>query len=138
MSNSASASTGHGKGTYGVVIVAADRLGGALVAGADADDGDGRAVEADLRVDGAEHDAEQSEDDRHQGVSRLQDRRARQLGSASVTKKDMEERGVAHRLNLLAALDRAGGAGVLARLEGAGGGGRSQRVGDGGREDGQG
>ena len=40
-------------------------------AAADANDGDRRAVEADQRLDGAEDDAEQTEDDRHHGIGRL-------------------------------------------------------------------
>ena len=61
--SSASARLETASSTHSVAVVAADGRGGALVAGADADDGDRRAVEADQRVDGAEDDAEQTEDD---------------------------------------------------------------------------
>ena len=47
--------------TYDVVVLAADSLGRARVAGADTDDGDGRAVEANEAGDGPEDDAEQTE-----------------------------------------------------------------------------
>ena len=49
--------------TYGVVVVAADGVGSALVASADTDDGDGAAVEADEDVQVLEEDAEEAQDD---------------------------------------------------------------------------
>ena len=57
--------------TYDVVVLAADRVGGARAAGADADDGDGRAVEAEHHVETLDDDAEQTEEERARGGGRL-------------------------------------------------------------------
>ena len=59
------------EGTHDVVVLAADDVRAARVAGADADDGDGRAVEADERVDALEDDAEQAEEERRSRVAGL-------------------------------------------------------------------
>ena len=72
------------EGTYGVVVVAADGLGVALVAGADADDGDGRAVEAEEDVNPLHDDAEQSEKSR--GRRRAGLLRRRRMGVSSVVR----------------------------------------------------
>ena len=52
--------TRRGKGTHDVVVLAAHRVGRALVAGGHANDGNGRAAETDERVDALEDDAEQA------------------------------------------------------------------------------
>ena len=57
--------------TYGVVVVAADGVGSALVAGADTDDGDGGAGEADKDVHALDDDAKQAEERRSSGVASL-------------------------------------------------------------------
>ena len=57
--------------TYNVVVLAANRVGGALVTSADADDGDGRAVEAEKYVDALDDDAEEAEEERARGGGRL-------------------------------------------------------------------
>ena len=49
---------------YDVVVLAADGISGAAVAGTHTDDGDGRAVEAEEDVDPLHDDAEQSEEKR--------------------------------------------------------------------------
>ena len=53
------------------VVLAANGLGAARVAGADADDGDRRAVEADEDVDALDDDAEQAEEERRSGAAGL-------------------------------------------------------------------
>ena len=60
-----------GKNTHDVVVLAAHCSGRALVAGSDADDGDGRAVEADEGVDALEDNAEQAEEERRGGTAGL-------------------------------------------------------------------
>ena len=57
--------------TYDVVVLAAHGVGAALVAGADTDDGNGRAVQADEGVDGPKDDTEKAEDDRNERVAGL-------------------------------------------------------------------
>ena len=57
--------------TYDVVVLAAHGVGVALVASADTDDGDGRAVQADESVDGPEDDTEKGEEDRNDRVAGL-------------------------------------------------------------------
>ena len=46
---------------YDVVVLAADGISGAAVAGTHTDDGDGRAVEAEHDVDALDYDAQQAE-----------------------------------------------------------------------------
>ena len=58
---------------YDVVVLAADGISGAAVAGTHTDDSDGRAVEADERIDVVQDNAEQREDDRDHRVRCLQD-----------------------------------------------------------------
>ena len=61
----------HEEDTYDVVVVAADDVRAARIAGADTDDGDGRAVQADESVDGPEDDTEKGEEDRNDRVAGL-------------------------------------------------------------------
>ena len=49
--------------THDIVVLAADGLGTARIAGADTDDGDGRAVEADEHIDTLDDDAEETEEE---------------------------------------------------------------------------
>ena len=56
--------------TYDVVVLATDRVGRALVV-ADADDGDGRALDADYSVDALDNDAEQAQERARDGVGCL-------------------------------------------------------------------
>ena len=49
-------------GTHDVVVLAADSLGIARVTGGHADDGDGRAGEADKDVDALDNNAKQAEE----------------------------------------------------------------------------
>lgn len=63
---------GQGKYTHDVVVLAADDVRAARVAGADADDVDGRALEADEDVDALDDDAEQAEQEGRDRVSGLE------------------------------------------------------------------
>ena len=80
-----------GAGTHDVVVLAADGLGRALVAGADADDGDRGAVEPDKRVDALEDDAEQAEQERHGGVAGLQEQTRGTSARSPETKTEARE-----------------------------------------------
>ena len=69
---------------YDVVVLAADGISGAAVAGTHTDDGDGRAVEAEEDVNPLHDDAEQSEKSR--GRRRAGLLRRRPMGVSSVVR----------------------------------------------------
>ena len=56
--------------TYDVVVLAADRVGRALIV-ANADDGDGRALDADDSVDALDDNTEQAQEHARDRVGRL-------------------------------------------------------------------
>ena len=57
--------------TYDIVVLAADHVSSARVSRADANDGDGRAVDPEEDVDAVHHNAEQAEEKVSDGVGGL-------------------------------------------------------------------
>ena len=109
-----------GNATHDIVVLAADSLGGARVASADAHDRDGRAGEADKDVDALDNDAEQAEEASDGGVRGLIVASRQSLQSVA---PDIEH---AYTLHAVAALDGARRARIALR---EGGGGRKNREG---------
>ena len=106
--------------THNVVVLAADSLGGARAAGADTNDGDGRAGKADEDVDTLDNDAEEAEEASNGGVRGLTiaSRQSRQFAALHIEH--------AYTLHAVAALDGARRARIALRK---GGGGRKNREG---------
>ena len=111
--------------TYNVVVLAADRLSGASVVAADADGGDGRALDANDGIDALDDDTEQAQERARDGVSCLRDT------VVSTTKHRIEAFESIHLRDAVAALDGSSGAGGGVRVRRGGGGGKDCEGGDG-------
>ena len=113
-----------GKVTHDVVVLAADHVGIALAAGTDANDGDGRAVDAEEDVNAINDNTEKTEEkvpDRIDGLRR----RIREMSQLQHTALRLDM--VANLHGTVAALDGARGAGRASTGTGRRRGGRSHR-----------